>query len=394
MPSFVVGSVALLLVAPARVCRALPYRPADDAQVLERLPVSAADPAERVRRDLRHALAAQPDDLALAQRLAWAYIEQGRTRSDPRFYGYAEAVLEPWWNLPKPPSAVLVLRATVRQHRHDFDAALADLSLALQADPRDAQAWLTQALIRQVRGEYEHAKRSCVALLGLSDPLLATTCAASVGSLTGAAEPSYDLLRKTLERTGHSVVETRLWALTVLAEIAVRLGRVDAAERHFRQALALGQRDDYLLTAYADFLLDQRRPEAVVALLRDRTQVDGLLLRLALAEQRLGQPTFAAHCAELAARFAAGHQRGEAVHQREEARFVLHCRAAPPDALRLAQANWAVQREPADARILLETALAAAAPDAAQPVLEFVDGAGLQDVALASLRVRLRAATR
>ena len=146
---------------------------------------------------------------------------------------------------------------------------------------------------------------------------------------------------------------------TALAEIAARMGRMAEAERHFQEALALGQRDVYLLAAYADWLLDQDRPGEVVALLKDQIPADGLLLRLALAEQRLGSEAFPGHLASLRARFAAARMRGDTLHQGEEARFTLHLLNDAREALRLAQANWSVQREPRDGRVLLEAAIAA-----------------------------------
>ena len=91
--------------------------------------------------------------------------------------------------------------------------------------------------------------------------------------------------------------------------------------------------------------------------LRD-ARVDALLLRTALAQQALGRPEAAASIATLRARFAASRLRGDTVHRREEARFALHLDANPAAALRLAQENWSVQREPADLRILAEAAAA------------------------------------
>ena len=50
----------------------------------------------------------------------------------------------------------------------------------------------------------------------------------------------------------------------------------------------------------------------------------------------------------------------------------------PARALQLARENWATQREPADARILLEAALAAGDPAAARPVLDWLERTGLR----------------
>jgi hypothetical protein len=166
------------------------------------------------------------------------------------------------------------------------------------------------------------------------------------------------------------------------------LGYVAAAERHFRDALSLA-RDPYLLGAYADFLLDQDRPDEVVELLEDESRIDPLLLRLALAERRLGARALGEHLALLQDRFDAARRRGDSVHLREEARFTLHLLDRPGEALGLARRNWATQREPADARILLEAAVAASNPAAAQPVLDWLGRIGLEHVGIQALVDRL-----
>ncbi len=348
---------ALLVSLGSQSVHATPWLPERDDEVLEELPATL-DPRARELHDLRQELSQDPTNVALATRLARAYIEAGRAESDPRFYGWAEGALHPWWSLPEPPSDVLVLRATLRQSRHEFDAALDDLDRLLARDPRSAQAWLTRAVILQVRGEHEQARRSCIPLLRLAHPLIAMTCLANAESLPGRAERNYELLRRALEASGDAPQAERLFALASLAELAVRLERPVDAERHFEAALALEPRDAYLLAARADFLLDAGRPEEVVALLEDETR-DGLLLRLALAEKRIGSPGLAAHLAELRARFAASRARGDALHLGDEARFMLELLDDPREALRLARANWEVQREPRDARVLHEAALAA-----------------------------------
>jgi hypothetical protein len=77
------------------------------------------------------------------------------------------------------------------------------------------------------------------------------------------------------------------------------------------------------------------------------------------------------------------------VHQREQARFELYLRGDARSALALARRNWEVQKEPADMRILLETALAAGDKAAAKPVLDWIGAHGVQDQALAQLTKKL-----
>jgi tetratricopeptide (TPR) repeat protein len=383
-------SAMVALACCSSLCAA-PFIPERDDQVLERLPLSG-DPAARELRRLRQQWHGAPENLPLAVQLATRYLRLARAESDPRYLGYAQAALRRWWAMEAPPPDVLLLRATLRQNRHEFDAALADLAQVLKEQPRNAQAWLTAAVIHQVRGDYAAAMKHCLPLINLADSLAAIACVSGVASLNGRAEQSYDTLLRALKDAPETSdnQEERLWALTLLGEIAARTGQVRGAERHFEAALALGPNDAYLLGAYADFLLDQDQAEKARNMLLDHTRVDGLLLRLALAEQRLAAPRLAERVESLRARFAASRMRGDSLHQGEEARFTLRLLGQPEVALQLARSNWAVQREPRDARILLEAALTAGDREAARPVLEFLAQSRLQDVRLEDLARRIR----
>jgi NAD(P)H-dependent FMN reductase len=78
-------------------------------------------------------------------------------------------------------------------------------------------------------------------------------------------------------------------------------------------------------------------------------------------------------------RFAAARARGDTTHRSEEARFELRLRNDAATALRLAQENYAVQREPRDARVLLEAAVAAKNPGAAKAALDWLQHSGFED---------------
>jgi tetratricopeptide (TPR) repeat protein len=371
--------------------RAEPFHPRDDGQVLEQLRSTPRDGVGRQLRFLRTQLAADPNNLDLAVQLASRCIERSRSDGDPRFLGHAESALAPWWNLDQPPVPALVLRATIKQSQHQFTEALADLNQAIRLDPRNGQAWLTQATVLTVLGQYSRARQSCVPLLQLAPDLVAMTAAAQVASLTGSAQRAADLLTAALQRDLDAPPAQKVWALTVLAETLTRLGESSSAERRFQEALALDRTDPYLLGAFADFLLDQNRGDEVVVLLKEEVRIDPLLLRLALGEAAL--PTtpdsLNDHIETLRTRFEASRLRGDSVHAREEARYALRLARRPAEALRLAQANWSVQHEPADARILLESAWKVQAPRAALPALEFIKTNQLEDIHLAALATRL-----
>jgi hypothetical protein len=384
LPTFV---VVACLIAPilSGVAGAAPYIPGDDGQIVERLPYTAADPATRQLREQQALLQRQPNNLSLAVRVARRYIELGRVSADPRYAGYAQAALAPWWDLADPPAEVLVLRATLRQRLHDFDAALADLDRVLKTHPRAAQARLTKATVLQVQGFYDRAKAECAALQVLAQELIAAACLSNVASVSGQLRVSYSQLLAVAQRHPESDPDTRSWVLTMLAEMAARAGMAEAAEQHFRAALAADAADSYLLGAYADFLLDANRPAEVAALLKDQTRADGLLLRYALASKITGARQLAAQTEELRSRFEASRLRGDRVHLREEARFTLELLGDAATALKLAEENWRVQKEPADARILLAAASAANDQAAIATLRDWLAQTGLEDVQLSRL---------
>jgi|GEM_PF-104938 len=371
----------LLLALPTWPAVAQPYRPTDDGEILERLPRSATGGAVGELRALRQALSASPEDLELAAELARRAIALGRGSGDPRYYGYAQAALAPWWQATDPPLEVLLLRATIRQSRHDFAGAVEDLDRALALEPFHAGAWMTRAIVLQVQGKPREAMESCRQLARL-DGFAAGACAGTVAGSLGKGEEGYALLVRTLVQYPEATPALQRWAVTSMAEIADRLGWTERAEAHFRTALDLqGAKDSdiYLRAAFADFLLDEGRPEEVVEFLAGEEQADALLLRRALAAHRLGDPSAEVLSRRLADRYAAARQRGSSLHRGLEARFVLEVQGDPARALALALENWRSQREPVDARIVLAAASAAGKPEAAAPVLEWLEETGLQD---------------
>ena len=387
------AAVACLALCCAGSAQATPYIPAEDSTVLEHLP-SALDPAVRAARYLDAALAADPANLALAVQAARADLDRARALGDPRYLGRAEAALARWPTGPGTPAEVLLLRAVILQSNHDFTSSLTLLGKVLAADKGNAQALLTRAAIYQAQADYPAALTDCGQVATQILGLVPDVCTASVMSLTGHARLALRAVMLSLRVNAAQAARAPavdLWALTLAAETAARLDD-PGAEAWFAQALTVDPSDPYLLGAWSDWLLDHGRPAEVATLLSGRTRIDPLLLRLTLAEQALGAPAAAGHAADLAARFEASRLRGDTVHRREEARFTLELRHDPAGALVLARANWGVQREPADARILLESALAAGSPMAASPALDWLARNHVDDARLQGLAAQARAA--
>jgi tetratricopeptide (TPR) repeat protein len=350
---------------------AKPFLPTDDQQILAQLPAGTRHADVTAR-----ALAV--DRLDVTVLLAQFYIEQARASGDLRFLGYAEAVLAPWVAKPAAVPAVLVLQATLQQSRHEFAAALATLDRSLLARPEDPQAWLTRATVLRVLGRYTEAKSACARFALHTDANISLICEQGIEGLAGHLASAYQALARGA--TEGMMNPERAWRLSELGEMAVRLGSDAEAEQDFRQALELNPHDFYVRAAYADLLLRGHREPEVLALLKGQESIEPLLLRLAIAQKQTRDPNFARSRETLRAAFSAEADRGEAVHRREQARFLLEVEQRPQDALAAAVANWAVQREPDDALVLIEAANAAGDPARASPALDFARAQGLRDV--------------
>jgi hypothetical protein len=369
---------------------AAPSIPADDNLVLE-TGLPTVDPRMREMRALAGRMREHPDDLATAMLLASRQLAMGVAEADPRFIGYARGTLARWWQDDAAGPPLRILRARILQAQHDFAPAAADLRAALREAPDAAQALLVLASVDEVTGDLAEAKKTCARFADLRPGLAAVACAASIGSLGGGAGASETALTGAIDRYPTADWNERLWAYTILGEIAVRRGDA-AAEGYFQQALALNRRDVYTLTVYSDYLLDQGRATEVLRLLQGFERVDALYLRLALAAQVSGDSRFPTYRDDVAARYEAARRQGDTLHLRDASRYALEIEHDGMAALDFARQNWAAHKTPYDARVLLAAAIACRHPAAAKPVIDWVAATGLEDRAVERLVQRLASA--
>ena len=358
------------------------YQPKSDDEVLDDLPGSAQQRLQqRALWSQRNKASQSPEDLSLAVATARRFIEQARLDGDPRQLGYAQAALGKWWQSSEP--AALLIRATIRQSRHEFTDALADLNSVLSQSPNDIQALLTRATIEQVIGDYPATLQTCERLAAIRTDFVSDMCFAELRSLRG----DRDAYQQMTSRAGESgrPPSVRAWLHTVVGEMAERHGEPGQAEAQYRAALRLSP-SIYLHSALCDLLLDQRRPKSVVDLVKTasgnmpiQSMPDALLLRLALAQRSLAAVDSDQTVGHLRERFEAARLRGETSHAREEGRFALTIERDAKRALNLAQQNWRTQREAADLRLLIDAAKAAGDESTLESARQFIANTGFRD---------------
>jgi Tfp pilus assembly protein PilF len=363
------------------------HRPTPSQVLLQRARKDGVKDAEEIQEISRLARQDKTDPVLVerAARAARAHVERARTEGDPRSLGRAQAVLAPWWQDAEPPGPVLLLRATIRQSLHDFEGALRDLDLLVRAQPNDAQAWLTLAVVLTIRGDFERAEMACGRAARSVSGAVTAACLAGTQCASGRSAAGIKTLERARSLGGPRMPNAeRTWVDTTLAECRLRAGDAKSAESLLRGVLQLDPKDTYARAALADVLLDAGRDAEVRELLQGFETFDNLLLRLALAETKLTPNVVASSVRTLRDRYAASRLRGDTVHQREEAMFTLRIERDARAAVALARANFAVQKEPTDALLLLEAGLAAKDDAALAELRAWLAKSNLEDPRIAA----------
>jgi tetratricopeptide (TPR) repeat protein len=368
----------IVAVAASLAVHAAPITPTHDDEVIDVLPAISGSRIEERR--LRSQLAESPRDPALALASARRYLDQAHALGDPRFAGMAMAAIGAWRDEPTMPDDVLMMRATLLQYLHEFDASVASLQhLLARPGPPRPQAWLTLATVRRVQGRYVDSDAACEQVARAGAALYANACLAENAGLRG------DVVRarttfNTLLANGRNPKATQAWLTTSLAELEQRAGNASEAATAYRTALALDP-DPYTTLAYADLMIEQRRPAQALALLKDQTRSDAVLLRLAIAGTQTKAASAAADVAEMRERIALANERPDAnvFHGREQAMFALAVDRDVPRALELARGNVARQREPLDLLVLVRAAHASGELAALQEANRLTREIGLVD---------------
>ena len=380
--------VAVFALVALSVCAvaATNIQPQRDDEVIEVLPlITRARPAlttaatqstlsakeKQVRPDPNVAAVAARND-----------ISQARQTGDTRYWGRAQAVLSPWWDVPDAPADIAVLQATVQQGRHEFAAARKVLSAALARTPGYAQGWLNLAALERLGGNYAQALAACAKVAQAGQALYAQACQLEAESLQGDHEAATQGLQKLAAQARDDA--QRAWLSSLLAEALERSGRDALAAQAYQRSLAL-EPDLYTAIAYSDLSLRTGRFKDALASLSTLPETDAVLLRRAAAWRKLDDARWRSTLTTLIERTSELKRRGDdpALHGRELALIALWLQDNPSAALTYARQNLALQREPVDWWVALQSARQAKDDAALLELTQALRQTGLRDKRLA-----------
>jgi tetratricopeptide (TPR) repeat protein len=363
------------------IASAEPFVPGDASLVVLQVP---ADPALKRLASLEAALRTDPDNTARIYALTDAYIAIGRRTGEPRYFGRAEVLLTPRLQAPSAPVELRLQLADILQYRHEYSSALEQISKALAQDRSNTRAHLMRAAIWQASGRFTQARAECGSVLAAGEGAAGSVCLAQVMGMTGQIERARLLLAQLSAYSSPSLPRYASWMLTALADLEERSGDITAAERSLRRAVVADPNDYYARFALADLLLARNRSGEVEQVLHGIPRTESVLIRMAESQSALHtRPN--PYLATLTDRLDAARARGERIHARDLARVQLRLLGNPAVALRAARDNWVQQREPADARLLVECGLAAHDRSAIDEVKEWQRRTSYQDATLDAL---------
>lgn len=263
---------------------------------------------------------------------------------------------------------------------------------SIELSPK-ARSLLVHSLKSTAGARYDEARASCRALIPLTSPAVVTSCVAPIDALTGRYEVARHSLENALPTAGS--LEQQRWLYALLGELAYWNGDLTRAEQALGSALALEPDNHRILALHVDLLLDTGRARQALSMLTGQEADDALLLRLALAYRKLDlKEAASASAVQLQGRFDRARARGEGPLARDEARLYLNLPGHERRALDLARASFRAQRKPSEARLLMEAALHARDPKAAEPALRWLARTEFESPELRLLASQLDSAMR
>ena len=313
------------------------------------------------------------DELSVA--LGEALLERAHRLRRPIYVGRAEAVLAGASARMGASYTTWRLYAQTLQYRHDFSSAESLLDKVLLAVPHDAAARVQRASLRLVRGNFSGARADCTQLLasGGSEQAIALACLAQALAASGRLSEAQTLLAAYPLPPERDAAIRAYW-LTVRGELHERAKKPDQAIADYGAALALSPENDAIRASLADALLARGERQAANELLAVERPSLALLVRRAACAgaERDSLRAQAAALLELEV------SRGDASHRREAALLALDA-GDIPRALSEAEANFEIQKELPDVRILARAAVAGRDAGARHRLEQWLRDTGYRD---------------
>lgn len=390
-----------LMVTLSPVAAQERYRPSEAAVVLS-ASVHAASGRQNSLRALDKAWRAQPQNLPVALAYARAVFTLGLNEGDLRWYGSAKAALTPWWTAADLPAEAYFLRGLVKQGFHDFQDGLQDVNRAIALEPARAEFWSWRFALNLLLADMTAAQKDIDEMGRLLGSEEAQVYRAVLLYRTGQPLPSVELLSRAIRSVNYQDASSQDWLGFHLGEAHRLAGQPAKALAVWGQRLKASPQSHLIRLSLADLLNQQGqyRQALTIAMAATgsgnvqnstATMTDALLMQAVLASRGLKDPDESRLASQLEARLQSQALRQEALIERPKLIYQIAYGRDVKAGLALSIDNWQLQKEPPDALLFVQAALALGQARAAEPVVSWAEKTGYTDPQLTPLLAQLKA---
>jgi hypothetical protein len=370
------------------------FRPADSAVLLHASGLTQGERQASLR-TLDRAWRAQPQDLNRALAYARAVFNLGLKEGDMRWFGSAKAALAPWWQATDLPPEAHFLRGLVKQGFHDFDGGLKDFERAIVLEPRRAEFWSWRFALRLLQADMAGARQDTEEIAKLFGPDEADIYRAILAYRTGQPLAAIKTLRRVIQSPGHQDASSQDWLGFHLGEAHRVAGQPEQAVAVWGERLKASGQSHLIRLSLADLLNQQGRHLLAKNVAMHRPDMgsltDALLVQALLASRGLKDGDESRLARLMDARLKAQALRQESLIERPKLIYQITYGQDLAAGLALSIENWRLQKEPLDAILFVQAALALGQARAAEPVVEWAEQTGYTDPQLSALMQQLKA---
>lgn len=388
-PTLLIAPLFLALLLPAAAWSQTRFQPQESTVLLKT--ESNQTEVRRLREALEH-WRLNPQNIDTATDSARAAILAAIRQGDLRWLGNAKAMLKPWWEQQRLPSETLFIRALIRQGAHDFEGALNDLDAAIAKDPQQPEFWSWRFAIYMVRAEIAKARKECSAIGSHFGRMEQEGCNAVLLYRTGSPKSAIIALDRLFGDPNYQGQHAQEWLAFHRGEALRVAGDRSGARRVWESHLKTGSAGHGLRVALIDLLNRDGKYAEAWRLNNQTPRSDALLVAAIQSAQGLKNGQERSLIAELEQRLRQQEARGDSIHERPIIKYQLMIKRDATTALKMAQAAWKTEREPADALLFAEAAIQSGSPEQASALLQWQSETGYRDPDLDRLMMKIRQA--
>lgn len=402
LPRFCRGCLAASLVLTSLTVGAQArFLPAASDVVLASSVHASGERAGELRA-LEQAWRSQKQDLATALAYARAVFTLGLNEGDLRWFGSAKAAMTPWWQATEMSADGFFMRGLVKQGFHDFDGGLQDIQKAIAQEPQRAEFWSWRFALHLLLADMPAAELVVANMARLFGPQEAQIYRAVLLYRTGQAPDAVRLLRESIRLADYQDASSQVWIGFHLGEAHRVAGQPDQAIRVWQQILR-AQPQSHLLRLSLAALFNQQgqyaQAKAVAThnIQRNASQTasssltDALLVQALLASRGMKSSDEAALAGQMQARLQSQALRQESLIERPKLIYQISYGQDLAAGLALSIENWQLQKEPPDAVLFVQAALATNQARAAEPVVNWAQTTGYTEPLLRQGMAQLQA---